>query len=273
MPELPEVETVVNTLKELILDKKISNVKVYWDNIIATPDLETFKLAVVGQKIKDISRRGKYILFHLSSKTLVSHLRMEGKYFVYNEKTAKDKHSHVIFNFSDKGQLHYHDTRKFGKMYLYDESEALRILENVGLEPWDIKLTGTYLEKKARNRKISIKQFLLDQSVIAGIGNIYVNEILFITKIHPAQPVNTISKYKFERIIDTTKDVLERAIEQGGTTIKSYTSSLGVTGLFQQSLLVHNKAGAACVNCNSTIEKITVAQRGTYLCPTCQKLK
>lgn len=273
MPELPEVETVVNTLKELIIDKEISSVRVYWDNIIATPDLETFKHAVVGQKFKDISRRGKYIIFHLTSKTLVSHLRMEGKYYVYSEKTAKNKHSHVIFNFTDMGQLHYHDTRKFGKMYLYDESEALKILENVGLEPWDVKLTGSYLEKKARNRKVSIKQFLLDQSVIAGIGNIYVNEILFITKIHPAQPVNTLSKYKFEKIIYTTQDVLARAIEQGGTTIKSYTSSLGVTGLFQQSLLVHNKEGLACVSCGSKIEKITVAQRGTYLCKSCQKLK
>lgn len=273
MPELPEVETVVVTLKELILDKEISSVKVYWDNIIATPDVEMFKLAVIGQKIKDISRRGKYILFHLDSKTLVSHLRMEGKYFVWDKKTAKDKHSHVIFNFKDGGQLHYHDTRKFGKMYLYDKSEALKILENVGLEPWDIKLTGSYLEKKARNRKISIKQFLLDQSVIAGIGNIYVNEILFITKIHPGQPVNTVSKYKFERIIEASQDVLERAIAQGGTTIKSYTSSLGVSGLFQQSLLVHNKRGEACSTCGGKIEKITVAQRGTYLCPTCQKLK
>lgn len=273
MPELPEVETVVNTLKNLILNKEFKDVTVYWDNIIATPELELFKDAIIGQKIIDISRRGKYILFHLTSKTLVSHLRMEGKYFVYDTKTPKDKHSHVIYNFTDGGQLHYNDTRKFGKMYLYDESEALKILANVGLEPWDSKLTSSYLRKKAKNRKVSIKQFLLDQSVIAGIGNIYVNEILFLVKLHPATVVNTVSAIKFNQIIDATQDVLSRAIEQGGTTIKSYTSSLGVTGLFQQSLNVHNLEGHDCPVCNSKIEKITVAQRGTYFCPSCQKLK
>lgn len=273
MPELPEVETVVKTLKTLILNKEIVDCKIYWDNIIAYPEVDLFKEAIKGQKIKDITRRGKYILFNLSTKTLVSHLRMEGKYFVYDNDVIKDKHSHVIFYFSDGGQLHYHDTRKFGKMYLYDESEALKILANVGLEPWDPLLTSTYLRKKAKNRRISIKQFLLEQSVIAGIGNIYVNEILFLTKVHPAKVVNEITLSKFSEIIAVTKDVLSRAIEQGGTTIRSYTSSLGVHGLFQQSLNVHNLAGEKCPECGSIIEKITVAQRGTYLCPNCQSEK
>ncbi|NLC54644.1 MAG: bifunctional DNA-formamidopyrimidine glycosylase/DNA-(apurinic or apyrimidinic site) lyase [Erysipelothrix sp.] len=273
MPELPEVETVVRTLKKLVLNKEIESVDVYWDNIIATPQLEAFKQAVIGQKIIDISRRGKYIIFNLTSKTLISHLRMEGKYFVYDNDVKKDKHSHVIFKFSDNGQLHYNDTRKFGKMYLYDESEALKILANVGLEPWDKNLKATYLKRKAKNRRITIKQFLLDQSVISGIGNIYVNEILFLTNLHPETIVNTISTLKFNQIITTTQAVLQEAIDQGGTTIRSYTSSLGVSGLFQQSLNVHNLAGSPCPVCSSEIIKITVAQRGTYLCPSCQRKK
>ena len=134
----------------MILNKELVNVRSYWDNIIAYPDAETFRKAIKGQKIEDITRRGKYILFNLTSKTLVSHLRMEGKYFVYDKETDKDKHSHVIFDFSDGGQLHYNDTRKFGKMYLYDESEALKILANVGLEPWDLNLTSAYLKRKAK---------------------------------------------------------------------------------------------------------------------------
>lgn len=221
MPELPEVETVVKTLKTIVLDKEIIEVIVYWDNIIAHPDVLKFKEDIKGQKIIDINRRGKYIIFNLSSKTLVSHLRMEGKYFVFQEDVTKDKHSHVVFRFKDGGQLHYNDTRKFGKMYLYDESEALKILANVGLEPWDNKLTGPYLKKKARNRRISIKQFLLDQSIIAGIGNIYVNEILFFAKLHPQMVVNKVTISKFDEIITITQDVLAEAIKQGGTTIRS----------------------------------------------------
>ena len=273
MPELPEVETVVNTLKTLILNKEFQQVNVYWNNIIATPTVAQFKKDLIGQKIVDIKRRGKYIIFVLSSKTLVSHLRMEGKYFVYLDKTKKDKHSHVIFEFKDGGQLHYNDTRKFGKMYLYDKSEALKILENIGLEPWDYKLTSTYLKTRAKNRRVSIKQFLLDQSIIAGIGNIYVNEILFLAKLHPETVVNTISLQKFDDIIEYTQAVLYEAIKQGGTTIRSYTSSLGVSGLFQQSLHVHNLEGKKCKVCNEEIIKITVAQRGTYLCPKCQRKK
>lgn len=271
MPELPEVETVVNTLKTLVIGKEISGVSVYWDNIIANPSVDHFKEILLGQKIKDVSRRGKYILFNLTDMTLVSHLRMEGKYFVYNEKTKKTKHDHVIIYFSDLTQMHYNDTRKFGKMYLYKKDEALKILANVGLEPWDRLLTAKYLQKRAKNKRVSIKQFLLDQSIIAGIGNIYVNEILFLTKLHPAVIVNKVSLSKFKEIIEVTQDVLNKAIEQGGTTIRSYTSSLGVTGLFQQSLKVHNLAGKPCQICNTLIIKITVAQRGTYLCPSCQK--
>lgn len=273
MPELPEVETVVNTLKKLVLNKRIESVTSYWDNIIAYPDISEFTEAIKGQQIIDINRRGKYIIFNLTSKTLVSHLRMEGKYFVYSNDVEKDKHSHIIFKFEDGGQMHYNDVRKFGKMYLYDESEALRILENVGLEPWDRKLTGAYLKKRAQNRRITIKQFLLDQSIIAGIGNIYVNEIMFLVKIHPETVVNKVSLAKFNEIIATTQDILAEAIKQGGTTIRSYTSSLGVTGLFQQSLNVHNLDGKACPVCGEEIIKITVAQRGTYLCPNCQSKK
>lgn len=270
MPELPEVETVVKTLKNLILNKKIKKVNVFWDNIIAYPELDLFKNNLISQEITDIKRRGKYILFVLSSKTLISHLRMEGKYFVFQENNKKDKHTHVIFDFDDGSQLHYHDTRKFGKMYLYDENESLKILAKVGLEPWDIKLTGLYLKNKAKNRKISIKQFLLDQSIIAGIGNIYVNEILFLSKIHPASSVQNITITDFNIIINNTQDVLHQAIQQGGTTIRSYTSSLGVSGLFQQNLKVHNLEGSNCLVCGEPIIKITVAQRGTYLCPKCQ---
>ncbi len=273
MPELPEVETVVQVLKTLVLNRTFEDVHIYWDNIIAHPDVDTFSKQIKGQTIKDINRHGKYIIFRLTDMVLVSHLRMEGKYYVYDDKHDKNKHVHVIFDFEDGGQFHYHDTRKFGKMYLYPFGEPIEALKNVGYEPWDENLNGKYLKSLARTRKIPIKSFLLDQSVVAGIGNIYVNEILFETKIHPSTPSYRITIKQFDEIILATQDILERAIKDGGTTIRSYTDSLGVTGLFQQSLLVHAKEHEACSVCGDTIIKIMVQQRGTYLCPTCQKRK
>lgn len=270
MPELPEVETVVQLLNTLMVDKKVKDVEVYWDNIIANPSVEQFQHKIVDQVFESVDRRGKYIIFNLSKGSLISHLRMEGKYYVYDEPTVKDKHTHVIFNFTDNSQLHYHDTRKFGKMYLYEKDQEQAAISNIGLEPWDVNLTGEYLKEKAKSRTISVKAFLLDQSIVAGIGNIYVNEILFVAKVHPATSASKVSESEYDLIVEATKDILERAILAGGTTIKSYTSSLGVTGLFQQSLLVHNKKDELCPVCNTPIIKVTVSQRGTYLCPTCQ---
>ncbi len=270
MPELPEVETVVQLLNTLVNEREIANVEVYWDNIIAHPDLDDFSEQVVNEKIIKVDRRGKYIIFNLSNYNLVSHLRMEGKYYIYDEVTKKDKHTHVIFNLKDGGQMHYHDVRKFGKMYLYPKDAEMEVLSNIGFEPWSPDLTAEALMEIAKRRKINIKAFLLDQDVIAGIGNIYVNEILFLAKIHPETICNKLNLEDFDNIIKLTQDVLERAIEAGGTTIRSYTSSLGVTGLFQQSLLVHNRNKEKCTVCGSEIVKIRVAQRGTYVCPKCQ---
>lgn len=270
MPELPEVETVVTLLNKLVSKRNFTNVSVYWDNIIAYPEIHDFAQSIKGETIESIERRGKYIILHLTNYNLVSHLRMEGKYYVFDEPVKKEKHVHVIFDFADGGQLHYHDTRKFGKMYLYKKDEPMLILEDVGFEPWDELLTGKVLKALARTRKVPIKGFLLDQSVIAGIGNIYVNEILFATKIHPETRCHKITIKQFDEIIDATQRILQEAIDAGGTTIRSYTSSLGVTGLFQQSLKVHNRDKEKCYVCGSEIIKTMVVQRGTYLCPKCQ---
>ncbi len=270
MPELPEVETVVVLLNKLVKGRTFKDVRIYWDNIIAYPEVDEFSKQIQGQTIKNVDRHGKYIIFTLSDYIMVSHLRMEGKYYVFDEPVERYKHVHVIFDFEDGGEFHYHDTRKFGKMYLYRIGDPITALENIGYEPWDENLTGKYLKSLARNRKISIKTFLLDQSVIAGIGNIYVNEILFMCKIHPSSRTYRITIKQFDEIILASQDVLERAIEAGGTTIRSYTSSLGVTGMFQQSLMVHNRAKKPCYICETEIKKIMLNQRGTYLCPTCQ---
>jgi len=269
MPELPEVETVKNTLKKQVLNKKIKLAKIYWDNIIAFPEVEEFKEKIKNQQINDILRRGKWLMFKLDDYFLLSHLRMEGKYFIRKKGDEKNKHEHIFLTFTDNTELRYHDTRKFGKMYLIEKQKVYDVkpLNELGLEPWDNKLTEKYLKNKLTKKPI--KTELLDQSVITGIGNIYADEILFLSKINPETPANTLTNKNLKDIIKYTKEVLEKAINLGGTTIKSYTSAEGVHGMFQTELLVHTKK--TCPKCNTKIEKIKVGGRGTYYCPKCQK--
>ncbi len=268
MPELPEVETVKNTLKRQVLNKKIELANIYWNNIIAFPQVSDFKRCVQNQKINNILRRGKWLMFELDDYFLLSHLRMEGKYFIRNVGDERNKHEHVIFQFDDNTELRYHDTRKFGKMYLVDKLTAYSVkpLCELGLEPWDENLTVEYLRERLRNKPI--KSELLDQSIIVGIGNIYADEILFLSKIHPNRLATKLSDKELSDIIKYTKVTLEKAIELGGTTVKSYTSSEGVHGRFQNELLVHTKA--SCPICHKDIVKTVIGGRGTYYCPSCQ---
>ncbi len=269
MPELPEVETVKETLKNLILAKTIIKVDLKYPKIVKT-DLVEFQ-KIIGQKFNDIYRRGKYLIFDLDDYYLISHLRMEGKYFIKKDQEI-DKHEHIIFYLNNGETLRYHDVRKFGTMELIlKKTNYLDFLNKLGPEPFSAEYNAKYLYQKAKKARKTIKDFLLNQSIVAGIGNIYVNEICFLTKIHPLKKVAEISLKQFESIVEETKNVLKRAIVLGGTTIRSYTSSLGVTGRFQNELTVHGKDGSECINCGNIITKIKVSGRGTYLCEKCQK--
>lgn len=273
MPELPEVETVKESLKCRLVGRKIKNVNILWDNIIAYPSKEEFIKDINDKIIIDIKRRGKFLLFDLDDYYLLSHLRMEGKYFFKNHGDEINKHEHVIFDLGNDKELRYMDTRKFGKMYLIKKEDIDKIgpLKDLGLEPWDDNLNSEYLINKYKNKRLPIKTVLLDQSIIVGIGNIYADEILFLSKINPLKKCNLLNKEECERIIKYTKKVLENAIKMGGSTIRTYSSVDGVHGLFQNELLVHGKDKGACPDCNNKIEKIRIGGRGTYYCPKCQK--
>lgn len=274
MPELPEVETVKNTLKRQILGKKIVNVNVFYDKLIEYPNIEIFKKEIINQTINYIKRRGKWLMFELDDYFLLSHLRMEGKYLIRKVGDEVKKHEHISFIFNDNVELRYQDVRKFGKMHLIkkDEIELRKPINELGLEPWDNKLTINYLKEKLATKKLPIKTVILDQSIIVGIGNIYADEILFLSSIHPLKKCVDLSNIELQNLIDNTKKVLESAIKDGGTTIRSYTSSEGVHGRFQQHLLVHNKENTECPVCKSIIKKIRVGGRGTCYCEVCQKM-
>ena len=273
MPEIAEVETVRNTLKKRILNKPIKSVNVRYTKMIES-NLEEFKKVLVGRSFLDIKRRGKWLIFDLGDYYLLSHLRMEGKYFIKNHEEELNKHEHVIITFTDNTDLRYHDTRKFGRMNLI-KKEELATAEEIakqGLEPGDENLTAKYLINKFKKKRLPIKTVLLDQTIISGLGNIYANEVLFAAGIDPFKKACDVSLEEASRIVTESNRIIKEAIKMGGTTIKSYTSSLGVTGRFQQYLCVHKREGMPCLKCGTTILNMKVNGRSTYFCPKCQEV-
>jgi len=273
MPELPEVETVKESLKKQILNKKIVDVNIYYSNMIEYPTAEEFKTKIINQIIHNIERRGKWLMFELDDYYLLSHLRMEGKYNIRPLNSLINKHEHISFILDDNTELRYQDTRKFGRMHLINKEDVFNTkpLSELGLEPWDKRLRVEYLKEKYKNKKLPIKTVILDQSIIVGIGNIYADEILFLSKINPLKKSSELKIKELQMIIDNTKKVLDKAILSGGTTIRTYSAPGGIHGRFQQELLVHNQAGKPCTICKKEILKIKVNGRGTYYCPKCQK--
>lgn len=272
MPELPEVETVRNTLKKQLLGEKIINVEIYYDKMFY-PNKDDFR-NLINQTFKDIKRYGKYLFFIFDDYIVISHLRMEGKFFIKTNQPV-NKHEHIVFTLNSNRTLRYHDTRKFGTMKLLKTSDYQLALQEpeikkLGQEANDPNLTKEILYQKLSKQNVPIKTALLNQENICGLGNIYVDEVLFLSNIHPLTKAKNLTLEETEKIVNNAKIVLEKAIQAGGTTIRSYTSSLGVTGLFQLELFVHTKVGQKCQKCNSIIQKITVGGRGTYYCPSCQ---
>ena len=274
MPELPEVETVRQSLRLKVRNRIISSVEIYYDGIIEYPSVKEFCTNIKGQRINDIDRYGKWLIFVLDDYYLLSHLRMEGKYFIKNKTDELNKHEHVVFILDNGMELRYMDVRKFGKMHLIskDKIDVVGPLVDLGLDPWDKKLNVNYLRDKYSKKRLPIKSVLLDQSIIVGIGNIYADEILFLSGINPMKKAMDLSDKEMDSIIKNTRNELEGAIKKGGTTIRSYSSVDGVHGLFQQELNVHTKEGKKCPKCGSIILKTKVGGRGTYYCDKCQKL-
>lgn len=274
MPELPEVETVRRTLENLVLGKKIKDVTVKWPKIIKHPDdLKEFKALLSGQTILSIGRRGKFLKILLDDVILVSHLRMEGRYVYVEGEEEPDKHTHVIFHFTDGSELWYRDVRKFGTMHVYPigEEEHNKPLSQLGPEPLDETFNPDELWEKLQKTSRKIKPALLDQAVLVGLGNIYVDEALFRVGLHPETIAQKLSKKQVKALHKAIIETLQEAVDQGGSTIRTYVNSQGDMGMFQQRLAVYARIGEPCVNCGNEIERIVVGGRGTHICPNCQK--
>ncbi len=271
MPELPEVETVRRVLSEQIIGLKIVNIEIRYSSIVED-DIDYFKNNIINKEIINISRLGKFLIFNLDNGNIISHLRMEGKYFYVPNNTLDNKHIHVIFYLSNGYMLCYQDVRKFGRM-VYKKNDALYTtppLINVGFDPIISQNVNTDdIYNKINNKKIEIKTTLLDQSIIAGLGNIYVDEVLYACRINPHRASNTITIDEVNSIITESIRIFKLSIENKGTTIRSYTSSLNVIGNYQNFLLVHTKN--ECSHCKSVLKRDKINGRTTYYCNSCQR--
>ena len=274
MPELPEVETVRRGLEKLISGKKIASLDIRYPKMIKT-DLDQFQKELPGQVIEFMGRRGKYLLFYLTDKVLISHLRMEGKYFYYPDQVPERKHAHVFIHFEDGGTLVYEDVRKFGTMELLAPEllEAYFLSKKLGPEPTEQDFDLEIFISALKRSKKPIKSHLLDQTLVVGLGNIYVDEVLWRTQIHPASPSQSLTSAEATAIHDQTIAVLGQAVEKGGSTIRTYTNAFGEDGTMQGFHQVYDKTGEACSRCGSIIEKNQLGGRGTHFCPKCQRRK
>lgn len=275
MPEMPEVETVRRGLISQVKGHQITHVEIRYQNLI-TGDVEQFKELVTGATITDIGRRAKFLLIHLDNGyTIISHLRMEGRYRISADPSAIDKHSHAIFTLDNGQKMIYNDVRKFGRMQLWKTDDLLnnKSISKLGPEPLSDAFTFDNLKPRIMRHRKDIKTVLLDQSVMAGLGNIYVDEVLWKVKIHPETPADHLNDEDIQNIIEVSNQEMEKAIAAGGSTVRSYVDATGHKGNMQNSLKVYGKEGTPCPRCGTEIEKIKVNGRGTHFCPHCQVIK
>lgn len=271
MPELPEVETMRSGLELLVCGRRITAIDVLVDRMV-TPSVDELVKRVVHQKICAMRRRGKYLIFELEKDSLISHLRMEGKYLLFKEALPYNKHYHVFFKLDDGSTLVYQDVRKFGTLDLVNKADELLFFnrKKLGPEPIveDFKL-DKFMQQLLTSSKM-IKTHLLDQTLVVGLGNIYVDEVLWYSKIHPEQIGKTLTKKQINLLHKNIIAVLALAVEKRGATIRTYQNAFGESGTMQHFLTVYGKTSLPCQRCQTVIEKIKIGGRGTHFCPKCQ---
>lgn len=270
MPELPEVETIVRVLEKSLMGNRIKALDFRYKDLLEL-DSEYPLEVLLNKRFVGFDRRGKYLCFEFEDDFVwIVHLRMEGKFYLYDRAHRPTMHTHLVIE-TDQQWVHYLDMRKFSRMAITKNKDAYFIKKKLGPEPFGVD--PAYLYDKIHKSRRAIKNILLDQSVVVGIGNIYADEILFETQIHPLTLGVKITKKEVAALVIAIDRVLKSAILQGGTTIRSYTSSLNVTGRFQVRLNAYGQAGNPCTRCNATLERIVLGGRSTVFCPVCQKVK
>ena len=268
MPELPEVQTVVNQIKSDLLHETVESITPIWPKVFHNFTSEEAKQRIRGGQIIDVSRRAKFIIIRFAESIVAIHLRMTGKLYLLQKNQAISKYATAYFTLKNKRKLIFDDVRKFGRIYLHENIGPID--QRHGPEPLENNFTSESLFKLIRSKKRNIKALLLDQSMIAGLGNIYADESLWKSKIHPNSLSHKIPKKRIGNLHKNIKIILTNAIEQNGTTIIDFSVN-GESGKYTNELKIYGKHNLDCFRCNNPIKKIRVAGRGTYICSKCQK--
>ena len=279
MPELPEVETIRRSLLPILTGKRIKNVEILNPVVIESQNPQAF-IELAGAEITDINRRGKYLLFAIEhqqqSLIMVAHMRMTGKLLYDSKIRDLAKHEHVRFIFDDDSQLAFEDVRRFGRLWLVDKDALGDVggLNTLALEPLDDDFTVEYLSENLKHKKKStVKGTLLDQHIVAGLGNIYVDEVLYAAGVHPERKTATLTAKEIADLVAAMKRILNTAIENRGTTFRDYVDGNNEKGDMQNFLQIFLKEGEPCPKCGAVIERIKVVGRSSYFCPSCQCLE
>jgi len=272
MPELPEVETIRNALREgqdgypSLLGLKIIDARVYWSRTLATPTVEVFQDRIRGQIIEELGRRGKYLIFYLSSDSMLIHLRMSGDLFLEPLNIELAPHHRMTLEFQEGFRLAFNDTRKFGRVWLVEDPQT--VIGDLGPEPLDAEFTSQVLWQLLQSKRRQLKPLLMDQKFLAGLGNIYTDEALHMAKLHPLSNSQEISRTQCEVLWHSIRQVLKEGIRRNGSSIDWVYRG----GDFQNYFRVYGRSGAACPECGTAIKRIIVGQRSTHFCPRCQPL-
>jgi formamidopyrimidine-DNA glycosylase len=274
MPELPEVEHAARGLGAQIVGRRIVAVtRLDWERMVETPAVDQFIALLVGRVVLAVGRRAKWILLTLDGGwTLALHLRMSGSVSVHGPAAQPDSYTHLVLLLDDGRQVFFHDTRKFGRARLLDAAGLAALDAAHGLEPLTDDFTVAALAERLRGRRTRLKPLLLDQKVIAGIGNIYADEALWLARLHPLRTSDSLNDDEIGRLHAGIRLALLQGIEHGGSTLRDYRNSYGDSGANQEHFNVYDQEGRPCPRCGAAIEKTVVGQRGTHLCPVCQAM-
>ena len=271
MPELPEVETTCRGIRPHLLGQRVDQVIVR-DPRLRWPISPLLAEQLPGQRIERVERRAKYLLLNSGEHTLILHLGMSGNLRIVRADTPAGKHDHLDLVLADGNCLRLQDPRRFGAaIWVQGNPNDHPLLKALGPEPLSDDFNGAQLHALALGRRVAIKNFIMNNHHVVGVGNIYANEALFHSGIHPTRAAGRISRKRINRLAITIKNVLQAAIQQGGTTLRDFVDSDGKPGYFSQQLAVYGRSGEPCPNCNNPVQRLTVGQRGTFFCSRCQR--
>ncbi len=271
MPELPEVETTRRGIAPWLRGRRVTAVDVR-EPRLRWPVPPALARELPGQRFRDVSRRAKFLLLSTAAGHLILHLGMSGSLRIVSRELPPEKYDHLDVVMDDGRCLRLRDPRRFGAaLWTTDDPLEHRLLKNLGPEPLEDEFNAEWLHRRSRRRRVAVKSLLMNSQVVAGVGNIYASEALFLAGIHPGRPAGRISLKRYQRLVDAVREVLEDAIDAGGTTLRDFVDSNGDPGYFSQRLRVYGRRDEACGQCGSAVRSRVIGQRSTFYCPRCQR--